>query len=142
MSAIQVTACRVFLNQSDDEHLKAFASIILNDCFAVCDLKIIQGNKGLFVAMPSRRRRDGTFHDVAHPINHSLREHIEQIVLIEYGNVILGPPSRRRSDDGAMPGEDEMMGGASPQREELHEAHHDGGAEHGARFMAMPDSLR
>ena len=86
--ALNITACRVFLNQSEDEHLKGFASIILNDCFAVCDLKIIQGNKGLFVAMPSRRRRDGTFHDVAHPINKDLRTHIEQIVLNEYANLI------------------------------------------------------
>jgi stage V sporulation protein G len=84
MSEIQVTGCRVFLNQSDDEHLKGFASIILNDQFAICDLKIIQGNNKLFVAMPSRRRRDGSFHDVAHPIVHALREHIERIVLETY----------------------------------------------------------
>jgi stage V sporulation protein G len=102
---IQVTACRVYLNQSEDEHLKAFASIILNDCFAVCDLKIIQGNKGLFVAMPSRRRRDGTFHDVAHPINHTLREHIEQIVLNEYNAVTSQPPASAApvEADGEMP---------------------------------------
>ena len=81
---LQVTGCRVFLNQQEDDHLKGFASIILNDVFAVCDLKIIQGNKGLFVAMPSRRRRDGTFHDVEHPICKNLREHIEIIVLQEY----------------------------------------------------------
>lgn len=85
---IRITTCRVFLNQAEDDHLKAFASIILNESFAVCDLKIIQGGKGLFVAMPSRRRRDGTFHDVAHPINHALREHIEQVVLREYEAVL------------------------------------------------------
>lgn len=82
--SIQVTGCRVTMNQADDERLKGFASIILNDCFAVCDLKIINGNKGLFVAMPSRRRRDGSFHDVAHPICQNLRDHIEQTVLDEY----------------------------------------------------------
>lgn len=81
-----VTGCRVFLNQVEDDRLKGFASIILNNEFAVCDLKIIRGNKGLFVAMPSRRRRDGTFHDVAHPIVPTLREHIEAVVLSEYNN--------------------------------------------------------
>jgi len=81
---LHVTGCRVFLNQTEDDRLKGFASIILNNEFAVCDLKIIRGNKGLFVAMPSRRRRDGSFHDVAHPIVPSLREHIEAVVLNEY----------------------------------------------------------
>jgi len=87
---LHVTGCRVFLNQSEDERLKGFASIILNDEFAVCDLKIINGNKGLFVAMPSRRRRDGSFHDVAHPIVSTLREHIESVVLGEYHQLISG----------------------------------------------------
>jgi stage V sporulation protein G len=81
---IEVTDCRVYLNQNQDDHLKGFASIILNEELAICDLKIIQGNAKLFVAMPSRRRRDGTFHDVAHPIVHNLREHIENIVLETY----------------------------------------------------------
>lgn len=81
---IEVTACRVFLNPEDDEHLMGFASIVLNDAFAVCDLKIINGHKGLFVAMPSRRRNNGTFHDVAHPINQGLRNLIEEVVLAEY----------------------------------------------------------
>lgn len=89
MSAtIQVTGCKVFLNQVPDEHLKGFASVILNDAFAVRDLKIIQGNGGLFVAMPSRRRRDGTFHDVAHPILPALRDHIESVVLGEYHHLV------------------------------------------------------
>lgn len=82
--AMRVTGCRVFLNQTEDDRLKGFASIILNNEFAICDLKIIRGNNGLFVAMPSRRRRDGTFHDVAHPINQTLRDHIEDVVLGEY----------------------------------------------------------
>ena len=85
---LHVTGCRVFLNQSEDERLKGFASIILNDEFAVCDLKIINGNKGLFVAMPSRRRRDGSFHDVAHPIVSTLREHIESVVLGFLGSLV------------------------------------------------------
>lgn len=82
--SLLVTGCRVFLNQTEDDRLKAFASIILNNEFAICDLKIIRGNNGLFIAMPSRRRRDGTFHDVAHPIIQTLRDQIESLVLGEY----------------------------------------------------------
>ena len=85
---MQVTACRVFLNQIDDKHLKGFASIIFNDCFAVTDLKIIYGNRGLFVAMPSRRRRDGSFRDVAHPVSKDLRDHIEEVVLSHYRQLL------------------------------------------------------
>lgn len=83
-ATIRVSGCRVYLNPAEDEHLKGFASIILNEVFAVCDLKIIQGHNKLFVAMPSRRRRDGTFHDVAHPICQDLRDHIETVVLDAY----------------------------------------------------------
>ncbi|MCE5230321.1 SpoVG family protein [bacterium] len=83
-TSIRVTGCKVLLNLSRDEHLKGFATIVLNDEFAVRDLKIINGNSGLFVAMPNRRRRDGGYHDVAHPILPALREHIEEIVLREY----------------------------------------------------------
>ncbi len=69
-----------------DDKLKAFASVTFDECFVVRGLKVIQGNKGLFVAMPSRRRPDGTFQDIAHPINSSMREQIEQAVIGEYEN--------------------------------------------------------
>lgn len=91
-SPIEVTACRVTLNPQANDRLKAFASIVLNDAFAVCDLKVIQGHEHLFVAMPSRRRRDGKFHDIAHPINHELRDVIEQRVLIAYEERMNAPP--------------------------------------------------
>lgn len=81
---MHVTDCRVTIHKEDDERLKGFASIVLNGQLAICDLKIIHGHKGLFVAMPSRRRRDGTFQDVAHPIVSGLRERIEQTVLEAY----------------------------------------------------------
>lgn len=89
-NGIKITECRVFLNEIEDDRLKGFASIVLNDAFAVCDLKIIRGNKGMFVAMPSRRLRNGTFHDVAHPIVPSLRKKIEEIVLKEYYQIKSG----------------------------------------------------
>lgn len=92
-----ITDCRIKLNQPSDERLKAFASIVFNDQFTICDMKVIRGNTGLFVAMPSRRRKDGRFHDVAHPIVPSLREHIEEVVLGEYHKVVDGEASERES---------------------------------------------
>ena len=57
----------------EDEKLKAFVSIVLDACFVVTDIKIIQGPKGLFVSMPSKKRKDGTFKDIAHPLNQETR---------------------------------------------------------------------
>jgi stage V sporulation protein G len=79
---MQVTEVRVY--PVDEEKLKAFVTITLDDCFVIRDLKIINGNKGLFVAMPSRKRKDGTYKDTAHPINNDTRKMIEDKVLAEY----------------------------------------------------------
>jgi stage V sporulation protein G len=68
----------------DDEKLKAFVSIVFDHCFVVTDLKVIHGPKGLFVSMPSKKRKDGTFKDTAHPLNNSTRRMIEERVLDEY----------------------------------------------------------
>ena len=81
---MQVTGVKVFTVARDDERLKAFATIIFDDCFIVRDLKIIDGTEGLFVAMPSKRRKDGQYKDVAHPLNNDMREIIESAVLVEY----------------------------------------------------------
>jgi len=79
---IEITEVRVSLR--NDDKLKAFVSITLNDSFVVRGLKIIRGNSGLFVAMPSRKRPDGTYQDVAHPINNETRKFIEDRILDEY----------------------------------------------------------
>ena len=81
MGALEITDCRVRLYNRPDDKLKAFATITFNDCFVVTDLKVIQGNTGQFVAMPSRKRRDGKFRDVAHPLNSETRDMIEKCVL-------------------------------------------------------------
>ena len=92
-ASLQITGCQVYLNREENARLKGFASIVFNQAFAVRDLKIIQGPGGLFVAMPSRRGRDGIFHDLAHPIVAALREHIESIVLSEYEKARASGPS-------------------------------------------------
>jgi stage V sporulation protein G len=79
---MQITEVRLTLREED--RLKAFVSITFDNAFVVRGLKVIAGNTGLFVAMPSRRGKDGTFRDIAHPINNETRSMIEQAVLAEY----------------------------------------------------------
>jgi stage V sporulation protein G len=68
----------------DDEKLKAFVSIVFDHCFVVTDIKVIHGPKGLFVSMPSKKRKDGTFKDIAHPLNNQTRQYLEEKVLGVY----------------------------------------------------------
>lgn len=70
-----------------EEKLKAYVTITFDDAFVVRNLKIIEGSNGLFVAMPSRKRKDGTFMDIAHPLNNDMRKDLEEQILAEYGNL-------------------------------------------------------
>jgi stage V sporulation protein G len=79
---MEVTEVRVF--PVDEEKLRAYVTITIDNCFVVRDLKVIKGNNGLFVAMPSKKRKDGTFRDTAHPLNNETREMIESKVLAQY----------------------------------------------------------
>lgn len=64
--------------------LKAYVEITIDDCFVIHDIKVIEGNNGLFIAMPSRREKDGQYRDIAHPINSATREMIQSAILDEY----------------------------------------------------------
>ena len=64
--------------------MKAVVSITLDDEFVVHDIKVIEGEKGLFIAMPSRKASDGEYRDIAHPINSETRERIQTIILEQY----------------------------------------------------------
>lgn len=79
---MNITEIKVF--PINEDKLKAYITIILDDCFVVRDLKIIAGTTGLFVAMPSKKRKDGTFKDIAHPLNQSTRVTMEKKVLDAY----------------------------------------------------------
>jgi len=83
---MEVTEVKVFPVQED--RLKAYVTITFDDCFVVRDLKVISGNNGLFVAMPSKKRKDGTYRDTAHPLNNETRQMIESKVLEEYSKEI------------------------------------------------------
>jgi stage V sporulation protein G len=80
---MEVTDVRLRKVQTDGR-MRAIASITLDDEFVVHDIRVIDGNTGLFVAMPSKRTPDGEFRDIAHPINSGTRNKIQEIVLAAY----------------------------------------------------------
>lgn len=91
-----------------EERLKAYVTITIDGCFVVRDLKIIHGNNGLFVAMPSKKRKDGTFKDIAHPLNTETREKMENQILDEFDKEMqksgMAPIPRNAPPPGYTPG--------------------------------------
>jgi stage V sporulation protein G len=79
---MEITEVKIF--PVHEEKLKAYVTIVIDQCFVVRDLKIINGSTGLFVAMPSKKRSDGTYKDVAHPLNKGTRVMIEKLILEAY----------------------------------------------------------
>ena len=79
---MNITDVKVFLRESNQ--LKAFVNIVIDDAFIVRNIKVIEGEHGLFVAMPSRRVSSGEYRDIAHPINTETRNQLEQIILDKY----------------------------------------------------------
>lgn len=67
-----------------DEKLRAFVSMVLDGCFLVGDMRVLEGDEGFFVAMPSKRKRDGSYKDIAYPINQETREILERQILLAY----------------------------------------------------------
>ncbi|MFN0063888.1 MAG: septation regulator SpoVG [Myxococcaceae bacterium] len=95
---MQITDVQVF--PVDEEKLKAYVTITLDGCFVIRDLKVIHGTSGLFIAMPAKRRKDGSYKDIAHPLNPDTRDWIEQTILSEYSKKLaVGSdfPSSQRS---------------------------------------------
>jgi stage V sporulation protein G len=68
----------------NEEKLKAYVTLTFDNCFVVRDLKVIKAQKGYFVAMPNKKRRDGVIRDIAHPLNQEMRDYIEEKVLEKY----------------------------------------------------------
>jgi stage V sporulation protein G len=93
---MEITEVKVF--PIHEEKLKAFVSIVFDQCFMINDIKIIQGRDGLFISMPSRKKKNGEFKDVAHPLNNETRRMIEEKVLAEYDQALQErgePPAER-----------------------------------------------
>jgi stage V sporulation protein G len=96
----------------EDEKLKAFVSIVFDQCFVVTDIKVIHGPKGLFVSMPSKKRKDGTFKDIAHPLNNQMRQYLEEKVLTVYRQQVAAQPSPQSASSGGAAPESAAPGGA------------------------------
>jgi len=99
---VEITDVRVFPVHEDK--LKAFVSVVFDQCFMVNDIKVIQGRDGLFISMPSRKKKNGEFKDIAHPLNNETRRWVEERVLSEY----------RVALDGGAPGLPAARGQESP----------------------------
>ena len=82
-----------------DGRMKALVSITLDESFVVHDLRVIEGNSGLFVAMPSKRTPDGEFRDIAHPINSDMRQEIQDAVMKVYDETDEVIPDKNATSD-------------------------------------------
>jgi stage V sporulation protein G len=98
---MNITQVKVF--PVAEEKLKAYVSIVLDDCFLVSDLKVIQGPNGLFISMPSKRKKNGEFKDIAHPLNRETRERMEKRILEEYEKAKLSAPVPAPLSAGSLP---------------------------------------
>ncbi|MBP9765423.1 septation regulator SpoVG [Candidatus Babeliales bacterium] len=79
---MKITEVKVYPVQ-ESGRLKAYATMVFDDCFIIRDLKVIEGDNGLFVSMPSRRRKDG-FRDIVHPLNSDTRKLVEDAIVNEF----------------------------------------------------------
>jgi stage V sporulation protein G len=79
---MDITDVKVF--PVEEDKLRAYVTITMDHCFVVRDLKVISGTGGLFVAMPAKKRKDGSYKDIAHPLNAETRERLERAVLAAY----------------------------------------------------------
>jgi stage V sporulation protein G len=80
---MEITEVKIYL--ANEGKLKGYATMVIDSCFIIRDMKIIKSdNKGLFVSMPSRRKKDGSFKDIVHPLNSDTRKMIEERIVAEY----------------------------------------------------------
>lgn len=87
---MQITDVRV-RKITKEGKMKAIVSITLDDEFVIHDIKVIEGEKGFFIAMPSKKATDGEYRDIAHPINSETREKFQKIILENYEKALLEP---------------------------------------------------
>ena len=90
---MEITEVKVFPVR--DKKLRAFVSIVFDGSFMVNDIKVIQGKDGFFISMPSRRKKNGRFKDIAHPLNQETRQAMEERIVAEYQRVVEGGEQER-----------------------------------------------
>ena len=83
---MQITSVTVKKFEKEGSRMKGIASVLLDDSFAVHDIRIIEGDNGLFIAMPSRKTATGGYRDIAHPINPDVRKQFEDAIIEAYNN--------------------------------------------------------
>lgn len=81
---MKITSVTVRKIEKENSRMKGIASVLIDDSFAVHDIRIIEGDNGLFIAMPSRKTPTGGYRDIAHPINPDIRKMFEEAILEEY----------------------------------------------------------
>ncbi len=81
---MEITSVNVRKIEKESSRMKGIASVLLDDSFAVHDIRIIEGEKGLFIAMPSKKTPNGGYRDIAHPINPEVRSMFEEAILKAY----------------------------------------------------------
>ena len=83
-----ITDIKVRIVQKEESKLRAVASITIDNCFVVHDIKILEGDDGCFVKMPSRKKADGQYKDIAHPINAQTREELVEMILKAFNDLV------------------------------------------------------
>ena len=111
---MQITEVKVF--PVNEERLKAYVTIVIDNCFVIRDLKIIKGNSGLFVAMPSKKRKDGSYKDIAHPLNQDTRTEMEELILKTYLDTIKAKPSGTSAAAAEAQADAELAPGSDPKK--------------------------
>lgn len=81
---MKITSVSVRVTEKEDSRMKGIASVLLDDCFAIHDIRIIEGENGLFTAMPSRKTATGLYRDIAHPITPDCRKMFEDAIIEAY----------------------------------------------------------
>ena len=83
---MKITSVNVRKIEKENSRIRGIASVVLDECFAVHGIRVIEGDEGLFIAMPSRKSNNGEHHDVAHPISQECRKMFEDAIVKEYNN--------------------------------------------------------
>jgi len=95
---MEITSVTVRKIEKEGSRMKGIASILIDDSFAVHDIRIIDGDNGLFTAMPSRKTATGGYRDIAHPINQEVRKMFDETIVAEYKKVIESEPIAETED--------------------------------------------
>lgn len=83
---MNITSVKVFKTEREGSKVKGYATVTLNDCFMIHNIKVIEGAEKMIISMPSRKVSDDRYEDIAHPLNAETREMFETAILAEYNN--------------------------------------------------------